>query len=378
MAKFNGAYKILLYTLLLFLFLPCPGDGQPPITIGNCPTELTTRPPLTARYLFIVTTDGFRWQEIFAGADSALLFDPASVVLDTAGTAGHFWAATSEARRMALLPFLWSTFAHEGQLFGNRRYDNNMDIANRWAFSYPGYNEMFTGRPDNWRIFSNQKIRNPNKNVLEFFQQQPQLRDKVAAFTSWEAFPYILNARRAGILVSSGRKNRHSDVRLPPGKLDDPFTWAAGMQYLRKQRPQVLYIALNATDLLGHAGNYPAYLEAAHQFDKYLSELWAFIEQDSMYSGRSTLLITTDHGRGGETVQRWMEHNRHLPGSEQVWLGIMGPDISPLGELRMPMQLWQQQLAQTAAQLMGLEFRRSRKVAPAIIFDGHSSKAERL
>ena len=30
------------------------------------------------------------------------------------------------------------------------------------------------------------------------------------------------------------------------------------------------------------------------------------------------------------------------------------------------MRLWQKQFAQTAAQLMGLEFRRGRKVAPAI------------
>jgi len=323
----------------------------------------------STRYLFIVTTDGLRWQEVFGGADSVLLFDPASRPLDTSAAHANFWAATPEARRQALMPFLWSTFAREGQLYGNRHYNNKMDVANWWAFSYPGYNELFTGRADNWRIFSNQKIYNPNQNVLEFFQQQPQLRGKVAVFTSWDAFPYILNARRAGLPVSSGKANRRPDDHnrhLPQGKLDDPFTWTAGMDYLHKHHPQVIYIALNATDLLAHAGNYPAYLGATHQFDQYLCGLWTYIQQDSMYSGQSTLLITTDHGRGGGTVQRWMEHNRRLPGSEQVWLGIIGPDTPPLGEVRAPMRLWQKQFAQTAAQLLGLKFRRLGRVAPAI------------
>ncbi len=326
-------------------------------------------PELATRYLFIVTTDGFRWQELFGGADSSLLFDPASRTLDTSNVAARFWAATPEARRIALLPFLWSTIAREGQLYGNRHYGNQIDVTNWWAFSYPGYNELFTGRADNWRIFSNRKIHNPNKNVLEFFHLQPQLRGKVAAFSSWDAFPYILNAQRAGFPVSSGKENRRPGLHnrhLPPGKFDDPFTWSAATAHIYEQRPHVIYIALNATDLLGHAGQYPAYLMAAHQFDQYLSELWTYLQQDVMYRGKSTLLITTDHGRGSGTVRRWMEHNRRLSGSEQIWLGVIGPDTPPLGEVCTPMQLWQKQFAQTAAHLLGLEFRRGGWVAPAI------------
>ncbi|MEO6038861.1 MAG: hypothetical protein ABIQ93_10640, partial [Saprospiraceae bacterium] len=58
--------------------------------------------------------------------------------------------------------------------------------------------------------------------------------------------------------------------------------------------------------------------------------------------------------------------NRHLSGSEQVWLGIIGPDTPPLGEAQLPGQLWLKQVAQTAAQLLGLKFHRVRRVAPAI------------
>ena len=373
----KNIFHLLLLSSLSFILITwwsprsLNGENIPAVAAERESGKYSTAPeaePAT-RYLFMVTTDGLRWQELFSGADSALLFDPASRALDTLDAAVRFWAGTPDARRKALLPFLWSAFADQGQIYGNRDYGNNMDVANRWAFSYPGYNEMFTGRPDNWRIFSNRKIHNPNKNLLEFFQQQPHLRDKVAAFTSWDAFPYILNARRAGIPVNSGKENRRPrphNRHLPPGKFDDPFTWSAAMAYIYEQRPHVIYIGLNATDLLGHAGNYPAYLGAAHQFDQYLDELWTYLQQDSMYRRKSTLIVTTDHGRGGKTIRRWMEHNRHLSGSEQIWLGAMGPDVPVLGEVRTPGQLWQKQFAQTAAHLLGLEFQRGRKVAPAI------------
>lgn len=366
----NKTVFCLLFAGLLGLSRTGNAQPYPPLQVEKISADPSFQPagPAT-RYLFIVTIDGFRWEEVFAGADSNLLFDPVSRALDTMGTADRFWAPTPEGRRAALMPFLWSTVAGEGQLYGNRRYGNDVNVANRWAFSYPGYNELFTGRPDNWRIFSNRKIRNPNKNIFEFFQRQPALCGKVAAFTSWDAFPFILNARRSEIPVSCGLKNRllcPHNRHLSNVRLDDPFTWTSAFAYIQEQRPHVVLVGLNATDLMGHAGNYPAYLEGANQLDQYLGALWSFLQQDSLYAGRSTLLVTTDHGRGGGNLRCWSKHNRHLPGSDQIWLAVIGPDTPPLGELRAPMQVWQKQFAQTTARFLGLEFRRSRRVAPAI------------
>jgi hypothetical protein len=341
-------------------------DDRAPTTDADCmpPQDLATR------YLFIVTTDGLRWREVFGGADSVLLFDPATRALDTAGAAGRFWAPDLEARRHALMPFLWTTLAGEGQLYGNRLYGNCVDVSNRWAVSYPGYNELLTGRPDNWRICTNLKLRNPNRNVLEFFQNQDCLKNEVVAFASWSAFPFILNARRSKLPVNSGKVNRRLCHRGPKppkeSKLDDPYTWHAATDYVREHHPAVVYIGLNATDLLAHRGDYGAYLEAAHRLDRYLAELWTFIQNDPVYRQRTTLLISTDHGRGAGSIARWSNHNRRIDGSSEIWLAAIGPDTTPLGEVRAPMQLWQKQFAQTAAHLLGLEFRRGRKVAPPV------------
>ena len=55
---------------------------------------------------------------------------------------------SSEERRKLLMPFFWNTIAKQGQVYGNRRYSNNVNTANKYWFSYPGYNEIFTGYPD--------------------------------------------------------------------------------------------------------------------------------------------------------------------------------------------------------------------------------------
>jgi hypothetical protein len=336
----------------------------------NWPAASAEHPPqgLTTRYLFIVTTDGLRWQEVFGGADSVLLFDPLSRQRDTGDVAERFWAPTATERRAALMPFVWSTLVAEGQLYGNRQLGSKVDVANRYAFSYPGYNELFTGRPDNLRVFCNAKLRNPNKNIFGFFQEQRRLQGQVAAFTSWDAFPYILNAKKSRIPVLSGKRNRKHCRHDHPheGGFDDPFTYAAAMDYAREKHPHVLYIGLNSTDLTGHQWDYPAHLEAAHRLDQYLAEIWAFIQSDSMYRNNTTLLITTDHGRGGGSVAQWGEHNRKLRGSAEIWMAAIGPDTPALGEVAEPMQLWQKQFAQTATHLLGLQFRRSRKVGHAV------------
>ena len=97
--------------------------------------------------IVIVTLDGMRWQEVFGGADSVLI-NNTNYTKDTADAKSKFWSDNADERRKKLFPFLWSTVAQQGQLYGNRRYNNFMNNANPYWFSYPGYNEIFTGYPD--------------------------------------------------------------------------------------------------------------------------------------------------------------------------------------------------------------------------------------
>ena len=352
--------------LLAFIQFPVPPEFE----------SVTGTPVIPVENIFIVTLDGFRWQEVFTGADSLLINN--EMATPDAGTVKLlYWDTDPEQRRKKLLPFFWNVLAEKGQLYGNRLADNKVNVANGYAISYPGYNEIFTGTTD-MSVSSNKKIPNPNINILEYLDAIPAFKGKVAAFTSWDVFPYIFNTTRNKLRVNSGYDNREENLsasqkminNLQSGILEnntgtryDELTFLTAKAYIQKTQPRVVFIGLGETDEWAHAGRYDMYLEKANQADKMIAVLWHWIQTTPGYKDNSTLIITTDHGRGSRTG-KWTSHGNFIKGSSQTWLGIMGPHLSRLGELKNKGQLYQQQLAQTIALSLGEDFPQS--LAPPI------------
>ncbi len=331
--------------------------------------------------LIIITTDGFRWQEVFKGMDSAIANNKEYNQEDSVEIFKRYWSDDAESRRKKLLPFLWSEIASRGQIYGNRAFGNKVDNANRYWFSYPGYNEIMTGNPDTL-INSNSFPPNPQVTVLEFFNKQPKLKGKVAAFGAWDAFNRILNEDRAKFPVIaafdtvSGSLTREQktinrlllDSYHPWGEDEclDVFTHYAAFEYLKTKRPKVLYIAYGETDEWAHAGQYRDYLNAAHQVDEWIKELWNWVQSDPQYKNKTTLFITVDHGRGDNIKAEWRSHNSKVLDSHEIWFAVLGPDTKAQGEMKNNMQLYQQQFAQTFAKLMGYIFKPSHPVAEEV------------
>ena len=327
--------------------------------------------------LIIVTLDGMRWQEVYGGVDSALMNNK-QFTRDSAGMAEKFWHADVHERRKKLFPFLWTTIAQQGQLYGNRQHGNQVDNANPYWFSYPGYNEIFTGYPDT-AVNSNDKIPNPNETVLEFLNKQPAYKGKIAAFTTWDCFPYILNTKRSGIYVNADvdtLKFSHTSLQLindiqflttrPIGVRPDVLTYMAAREYLKTYRPKVLYIAFDETDDFAHAGMYDQYLKSAYSQDRMIADLWQTLQAMPQYKNKTTLIITVDHGRGDKIKSNWQHHGSKIAEAHEIWLAAMGPDTPVMGEVKTPMQLYQQQIAATLALLLGQTFKTNHPVAEPI------------
>src|ERR1700681_2309768 len=68
-------------------------------------------PPILAKTrtqnVLLVTTDGMRWQEVFGGADSALMNLKDGGVQDVVGLKNEFDRRMPEDRREVLMPFVW-------------------------------------------------------------------------------------------------------------------------------------------------------------------------------------------------------------------------------------------------------------------------------
>ena len=326
------------------------------------------------RNVVVIVSDGLRWQEVFTGADAALLNETNGGIWDKeADLRKEFWREDASERRRALLPFLWNTVAVRGQIFGNQALGSVARVTNGLAFSYPGYNEMLTGHPDP-RIDSNEFGPNPNVSVLEWLNGLPDLHGKVSVYATWAIFKDIFNVARSHLALQVGWEapyhgsvspqqallNRlyETTTRLDNEDVYDAFMQVPLLDSFDKQQPRVLFVGYGETDNWAHAGRYDLVLHSAHQFDRFVSELWERMQALPAYRNSTTFIITTDHGRGSGPVD-WKEHGIEQKGSENIWIAVLGPDTPPLGERSHTAEVHQAQIAATVAALLGKDFRQA-------------------
>ena len=320
--------------------------------------------------VIIITMDGLRWQELFTGADINLIANH-KYVEDTLALKESYWRNSPKERRVALMPFVWSTLVKNGQIHGNRDLGSKMNLTNTHRFSYPGYNEILTGKADDERINSNDKIANPNKTILEIVNTNKKFMGDVAAFGSWDVFPFIINEERskipvnAGFELAKGNDLTSNETFLNKIQTETPSPWSTvrldvfthnyALEYMKKLHPKLVYIAYGETDDFAHNGNYQAYLKSANNTDGFIKEIWNFIENDEFYKGQTTLIITTDHGRGTKPIDTWKSHGSSIVDCDQVWIMTLGKGVESKGEISNQEQIYSNQIASSIAKLLGVD-----------------------
>jgi hypothetical protein len=334
-----------------------------------------------ANAVVLIAIDGVRWQEVFGGADIALLTKRAGGVSDTLAIRAEFWRPAAEARRSTLLPFLWGTVAARGAIWGNFAAGSDAHVTNGLRFSYPGYNEMLVGVADR-KIDRNDYGPNPNVTVFEWLRSRKGFAGRVAAFGTWETFTDIFNRKQSGVFV-------HAGWQPPPGRVKgasertidrlyrttirywddntfDALTQTVVLDYLKAKKPRVLFVGYGETDEWAHGRRYDLMLRATQRADEFVAELWRTMQAMPEYRDRTTFIITTDHGRGADA--KWTDHGKDVDGAGQVWIAMLGPGTPRLGEVKGGSPVTQSQIAATIASLLGEDYSRSEpRAAPPLV-----------
>ena len=315
-----------------------------------------------------------RWQEVFRGADLKLiktpgpkwLGDPDELAAETQKKFGH---STPAERRKALMPFLWSVVAEQGQIFGNRDLGSDSHVINGLNFSYPGYAETLTGIADP-RVDSNDNVPNPNQTVFAWLNAKPEFAGKVAAFGAWETFNGIFDKPKCRFVVNAGY-DPLTEIPTTPElallnalKAESPRLWMdesfdslpfhTAVEYVKAKKPRVLFIGLGETDDWAHAGSYAEYLISAHLGDGYLRQIWELVQSMPEYRDKTTMIVLPDHGRG--EGEEWTTHGQKVPASKETWMAFIGPDVPPLGERKQAGPVTESQVAATIAALLGEDY----------------------
>lgn len=329
--------------------------------------SLSAQTPPSSRVI-LLTLDGVRPTEFFGGMDSTVVaFRDSSGIGDSARVWRDYWRGTAQARRRAVMPYFWDSLAPAGLLVGDRSIGGHAVITNTQGFSAPGYLEILTGTAQP-SVTSNDRIRYPFETLLQFARRKLGLSQmQVAAFTSWENFKDYVSSQPNDVYVNAGFDTVPEPFTTPmlarlatlqaralpewDGSRLDAFTGGMALEYLRRHQPPLMYISFNDTDDFAHLRKYDRVLDAMHQADDFIRELWHTVQAMPAYRGRTTLIITTDHGRG-LTPTSWTDHGRETVGSSEIWMAVIGPGTP--ADAGVGFTATQSQIAATVLTCLGL------------------------
>ncbi|HEY7840953.1 MAG TPA: sulfatase-like hydrolase/transferase [Gammaproteobacteria bacterium] len=331
-------------------------------------------PELKTRSVILITVDGMRPEDVFNGPDRAILDNPAYSGIEYPEYADaakkHYLRADAAESRAALMPFFWKTLAPRGIVLGNRERGSTAKVLNDQWFSAPGYIEILTGEP-HAEVTSNDPIRYPHLTFMEYAQQALGLGfTDVATIGSWDGFATLSSSREGAFFTNAGYERpaeqyatekmkwlgemQFDVMTLWPEGRSDAVTIGMATEYIARHQPRVVYIALGESDDWAHERRYDRYLDYMHKFDQYLERLWTQLQAMDAYRDRTSLIITTDHGRGA--LKDWHEHDRQIEGSQYIWIAVIGPDTPDRGEVAPYPPVTQSDVAATALKLLGLDF----------------------
>ena len=138
----------------------------------------------------------------------------------------------------------------------------------------------------------------------------------------------------------------------------DSLTLIEVKRVLTTDKPNLMLINFMEPDGYAHAGNWAYYLRGISRSDRYVKQLWDFLQKDKNYRKKTALLVTTDHGRHLNSVDGgWIDHGDGCEGCRHISLLALGPDFRKGRTVEIPYALVD--ISATVAPLLGFKFEQS-------------------
>ena len=157
-------------------------------------------------------------------------------------------------------------------------------------------------------------------------RELPLTRASVAVFASWRKIADAVEHAPGAITVDAGPDGKGAAPEWDDARRDAD-TFALAMRYLAVQRPRFLYLSFDDSDEWAHRGDLERYRASLLQYDAWLDVLFETLEAMGDYGKHTTVIVTTDHGRGAGA--RWTEHGPDTPQARKVWLFARGAGVKP-------------------------------------------------
>lgn len=212
---------------------------------------------------------------------------------------------------------------------------DNMNVANGYKISYPGYNDILTGKV-NKNIKTNNPIYNDHITFFEYYNLKPVLS------VSWCRFKHIYNTIRSKLKIlnktnktnKTNKNTKYNNINCVDYNLDnkkciltdDCKTFKIFCYYWKKNKEKIKcgHLGFVGSDEAGHDKLFNIYIDYIKYYDKCIEYIWKHLLPE-------TLIITTDHGRGNK---KWDNHYNNIKGSDDVWCIIISRNKNKIKDIK--------------------------------------------
>jgi hypothetical protein len=189
-----------------------------------------------------------------------------------------------------------------------------------------GHTAMTTGRYQRIKNNGTQLPRFPS--MFQYFMKQHDIhKDKLWVISSKGKLSILGNTKHRKWRdlyqphVFCGRNGNGKD------HVGDNRTWEKVLHVLDTYAPKLMLVNLLAPDARAHANLWEGYLEAIKRSDEYALELWNKIQNHPEMKDKTTLLITSDHGRNADGFRDgFISHGPRTESNKRIFMLALGPD----------------------------------------------------
>ncbi|HLF13717.1 MAG TPA: alkaline phosphatase [Bacteroidota bacterium] len=233
-----------------------------------------------AQNVFIVVIDGARYSETFALKDK-------------------------------YIPRIWNDLRPHGTIFTNFRNDGK-------TVTCPGHAAFLTGAYEDLENDGSERPHVPT--LFEYYRAKTGAGDTCCYAVTGKEKLRVLTYSTDGMF---GEK--FGARFTAPGSMSDTATWTDLKRVMDADHPRLVIVNLPSVDIAGHDSAWTGYLLALREVDSLVYLLWNRIQSDSFYRDRTTMFVSSDHGRHDDAHGGFQHHGCSCEGCRHIiGLGI-GP-----------------------------------------------------
>ncbi|MDR0193537.1 MAG: alkaline phosphatase family protein [Myroides sp.] len=229
-----------------------------------------------------------------------------------------------------------------------------------------GHTALITGVYDS--IQNNGKELPSNPSVLQhWLQQSKKDSNKAWVIASKDKLEVLNNTKHPDWTGKYMPKADAGTSGNPSSYRDDAVTIANFKKVITTDQPNVVVINLKDVDSYGHANKKDEYIKAIKTTDQSIKEIWDFLQSQPNYKGKTTLMVSNDHGRHSDGIKDgFVNHGDACVGCRHIEFFAMGPDFKKDAVIATG-NYEQIDVANTMAELLGVKLQYSKgKVIKAI------------